>query len=329
METRITNSAAFSYSRQSHPALCGGLLSELAVELSGVRKSFGEVRAVKGLDLTLERGKTYGLLGPNGSGKTTTMRMVLSIILPDEGDIRVLGRASAIESKQRIGYLPEDRGLYKSMRVRAFLDYMARLRGVPKQGLLDRIKGWLERVDLGDKLQEKCGSLSRGQQQRVQTIAALIHEPDLLILDEPFSGLDPVNRRALAAIIGEQKNRGCTLVFSTHMMHHAEEICDHVVMMDRGEKLLDVPLGEARSQTGPPALLCEPIGEDLTALEALPGVERLTREKDEVRLELADGADPNALLAKAASALPMRRVEVERLTLEEIFVRTVAARGAS
>ena len=288
------------------------------------------MQAVQPLDLVIPRGSVVGLLGPNGSGKTTTMRMVLSILLPDAGTIRVLGKDSAQESKHRIGYLPEDRGLYKHMKVRRFLTYMARLRGVPSDGLWQKVTGWLERVDLADKLEAKCGDLSRGQQQRVQAVAAMIHEPDLLILDEPFSGLDPVNRRQLSAIFAEQHARGCTLILSTHMMHHAEEVCDHVVMMDRGVKLLDMPLAEARAQGGAGTLVCEPTdpAADLADLAQLDGVAEVSREKAAVRVALAEGVVPSAMLARVAAAVPMAKIEVERLTLEEIFVRTVARREA-
>jgi len=293
--------------------------------LRGINKRFRKVHAVRDLDLELKRGRIYGLLGPNGSGKTTTMRMVLSILLPDSGELRVLGKRSASESKSRIGYLPEDRGLYKRMRVRAFLSYMARLRGVPAKGLRTRIGEWLERVHLSDKLEARCGDLSRGQQQRVQTIAALIHEPDLLILDEPFSGLDPVNRRHLARLFDEQHARGCTLVFSTHMMQHAEEICEHLIMMNHGVKVLDAPLEDARTLDGSTHLICEPKVPlaDLAPVMAIGGVISVQREGTALRVTLDPRVEPTEMLATLARALPMTRVEIERLTLEEIFVRTL------
>lgn len=302
--------------------------TEAAIQLESITKTFGSVEAVRSLDLTIPRGSITGLLGPNGSGKTTTMRMVLSILLPDSGTLRVLGRKSALESKHRIGYLPEDRGLYKHMKVGPFLRYMARLRGMPATGLDDTIRRWLERMDLGDKFGAKCGDISRGQQQRVQAISALLHEPDLLILDEPFSGLDPVNRRNLAGIFEEQHQRGCTLILSTHMMQHAEEICEHIVMMDRGEKLLDAPLAEARRLTDGRSLWCRPADPeaDLSGLSGLSGIARIECELEGVRLVLDEGADPHATMAAALTVVPMERIEIERLSLEELFVRTVAAR---
>lgn len=305
--------------------------AEPAIELHEIRKTFGSVEAVKALDLTVRKGSITGLLGPNGSGKTTTMRMVLSILMPDSGTMRVLGRASALESKHRVGYLPEDRGLYKHMKVGDFLLYMARLRGVPADGLRDEIRRWLERMDLGDKYNAKCGDISRGQQQRVQAISALIHAPDLLILDEPFSGLDPVNRRKMAQVFKEQHARGCTLIVSTHMMQHAEEICDHVVMMDRGVKVVDAPLDEALRRAGGGSLWCQPVDSDadLSPVKELAGVARVERDFDGVRVVLDDGIAPHAYLSRVAAAVEMQRIEVERLSLEELFVRTVARQEAS
>jgi ABC-2 type transport system ATP-binding protein len=253
------------------------------------------------------------------------MRMVLSILMPDTGNIQVLGHDRVNDAKHRIGYLPEDRGLYKNMRVGAFLTYLARLQGMPSEGLHKTVVSWLERVDLGDKLKEKCGVLSRGQQQRVQTIAALIHQPDLLILDEPYSGLDPVNRLVLSDIFAEQHARGCTLILSTHMMQHAEEICDHIVMMHRGLKVLDAPLADVQSSTGSTALLCEPTEPeaDSSALQTLDEVTEVTRDKSKLRITLKEGVDASAMLAKVAQTLPMSGLEIERPTLEQTFVRIV------
>ena len=208
---------------------------------------------------------------------------------------------------------------------------MPRLRGVPSAGLDKTIQGWLDRVDLGEKVNEKCGVMSRGQQQRVQTIAALIHQPDLLILDEPFSGLDPVNRKVIADIFTEQHARGCTLILSTHMMQHAEEVCDHIVMMDRGDKVLDAPLAEVQQRTGSKTLLCEVAdpSADLAPLRQLVGISDVSQHRREVRLTLQPDVEPTQMLIRVAQTVPMLRVEVERPTLEEIFIRIVEQRGGS
>ncbi|MCB9694540.1 MAG: ATP-binding cassette domain-containing protein [Alphaproteobacteria bacterium] len=301
------------------------------VELRGVSKRFGSTRALRGLDLDVRPGAIVGLLGPNGSGKTTLMRMLLALLLPDEGEVRVLGRSRVDEVKHRVGYLPEDRGLYKDMKVGPFLIFMGMLRGLSRGEATRRTTRWLERMELADKVREACGGLSRGQQQRIQTIAALIHEPDLLILDEPYSGLDPMLRRMLADVFLEQHRRGCTLVLSTHLMHFAEEVCDHVVMLHRGEKVVDGTLHELRAREVTGTLICEPAshGADPAPIEALPAVEELRRDGFRWRVRLRADADPSEVLAQAARAVPLVRAEVERASLEDLFVRVVREREAS
>jgi ABC-2 type transport system ATP-binding protein len=277
----------------------------------------------------VRRGGIYGLLGHNGSGKTTTMRMVLAVLPPDEGLVRVLGCDRPADAKRRVGYLPEDRGLYKDMRVGEFVAYMARLRAVPARGLGKRVEGWLDRVGLADKRDERCGVLSRGQQQRVQAVAALVHEPELLVLDEPFNGLDPVNRRILSEVFAQEHARGCTLVLSTHLLAHAEEVCDHIVMMDAGEKVLDAPLHELRTRSR--TVACEPVdpGADPAPLASLGGVASVRRTRRGFDLELEPEVDAAAFLARAAATVPMTRIEVVRQSLEDVFVRIVAERGGA
>src|SRR5688572_18595527 len=213
-----------------------------AIELSGVTKTFGELKAVDNLDLVIPRGALYGFIGPNGAGKTTTICMIMAILFPDAGEVRVLGHESALDAKDRIGYLPEERGFYRKMKVAPYLSYIARLKGVPDKGLRQRVSGALERVGLSGVEGKRCEELSKGMSQKIQIIAATIHEPDLLILDEPFSGLDPVSTRLLREQILAEHRRGATVLFSTHVMPQAEEICDHVVMVHRGQKVLDDPV---------------------------------------------------------------------------------------
>lgn len=244
-----------------------------AIQLRGVNKSFGPKIAVSNLDLDIPEGSLIGLIGPNGAGKTTTIRMIMSIIFPDSGSVEVLGKASAVESKDRIGYLPEERGLYKKMKVGPFLKYVAQLKGMNSAGLEKTIRGWLEKVGLADCYRKRCEELSKGMQQKVQFIASVIHEPDLLILDEPFSGLDPVNSRLLRVLVEEQHQRGCTLIFSTHQMSQAEALCDRVVMIDQGQKVLDNTLSEIRARYTPREIAID-IGDDFNDLQAAP-IERL------------------------------------------------------
>ncbi|MFG0283273.1 MAG: ABC transporter ATP-binding protein [Phycisphaerales bacterium JB039] len=297
-----------------------------AIRLQGVRKTFGQKVAVRSMDLAIPEGSLYGFLGPNGAGKSTTIRMIMSILFPDEGRIEVLGRKSAVESKDRIGYLPEERGVYRKMKVGAFLEYMARLKGVSGSGLRPRIGEWLERVELPDVQRRRCEELSKGMQQKVQFLAAIIHEPDLLILDEPFSGLDPINMRLMRNMIQEQQQRqGVTVIFSTHVMSQAEAICDHVVMINKGEKVLDDPIDALRARYDASAIVFEPLapGADLAPLEAVAGVAGVARDGAQAEVTLAPGADTGAVMRGLAAAVAPARLELRRPTLEDIFVEKV------
>src|SRR3984893_5122781 len=232
---------------------------DAAILLKGVRKTFGSTTAVHDLDLVVPRGALYGFIGPNGAGKTTTIRMIMSILFPDSGELSVLGCPSALEAKDRIGYLPEERGVYRNMKVGAFLTYMARLKGLSGTDLPLRVRRGLERVGLGDTERKRCEELSKGMLQKVQFLAAIIHEPDLLILDEPFSGLDPISMRLLRDVILEEHRRGATILFSTHVMPQAEEICQHVVMIHRGRKVLDEDLAAIGRRYDPRTIWFDPL----------------------------------------------------------------------
>jgi ABC-2 type transport system ATP-binding protein len=304
---------------------------EAAVLLKDVTKTFGGTRAVDHLDLVVPRGALYGFIGPNGAGKTTTIRMMMSIIFPDAGGLSILGRTSALEAKDRIGYLPEERGVYRKMRVGSFLTYLGRLKGVSDAVLPARVRRGLERVGLADCERKRCEELSKGMQQKVQFLAAIIHEPDLLILDEPFSGLDPVSSRSLRALILEEHQRGATILFSTHVMPHAEELCDHVVMMHRGKKVLDDPLSTIRRQYDPRAIRFDPLDHDadLSPLGALAEVERVTRIEGGCEILLAEGTDPANAIPRLATAVPAARIEIARPRLEDIFIRIVTHGSAT
>src|SRR5262245_34244123 len=201
---------------------------ESALVLREIRKSFGSTRAVDDMTLTVPRGKLYGVIGPNGAGKTTCIRMIMSILLPDSGELRVLGHRSALEAKDRIGYLPEERGTYRKMKVDAYLRFVARLKGVREHGLGTRGCELVGGVGLAGVASRRREEVSKGMLQKIQFVAAIVHEPDLLILDEPFSGLDPLSRRLLRDLIAAEHRRGATILFSTHVMPQAEEMCDHV-----------------------------------------------------------------------------------------------------
>jgi ABC-2 type transport system ATP-binding protein len=295
-----------------------------AISLTGVTKTFGSTVAVDHLDLTVPMGALYGFIGPNGAGKTTTLRMIMSILFPNRGELSVLGRPAALEAKDRIGYLPEERGVYRKMKVGAFLTYMARLKGV-RDFSPARANAWLDRLNLAGVHDKKCEELSKGMLQKVQLIAAVLHEPDLLILDEPFSGLDPVNMRLLRDLILAEHKRGATIIFSTHVMVQAEEICEHIVMLHKGRKVLDEALVSVQRRHDPRVLMFEPFerGADASALAALDGVSSVTRDGRTYRIDLREGSDPVGVMRAVASSVPPARLELHRPSLEDIFIGLV------
>ncbi|MFG0258812.1 MAG: ABC transporter ATP-binding protein [Phycisphaerales bacterium JB041] len=300
-----------------------------AIIMDGITKTFGEKVAVREMNLAVPEGALYGFIGPNGAGKTTTIRMIMSILFPDAGRLSVLGKASAVESKDRIGYLPEERGVYKKMKVGAFLKLMGKLKGASGPELDRKVKDWLERVGLGDCYKKRCDELSKGMQQKVQFIAAVLHEPDLLIFDEPFSGLDPVNMRLLRDLFLEQHRSGRTVIFSTHVMHQAEQLCDHLVMINKGDKVLDASLDEIRAQHDPRTILFSPVdpaGAD--AVASLAGVEAVEPSEGGFEVSLRNGAEPAALMQEILRQTPVSKIELRRPTLEDVFIDIVTRDAA-
>jgi len=251
--------------------------------------------------------------------------MIMSILFPDRGEISVLGHASALEAKDRIGYLPEERGVYRKMKAGAFLAYVARLKGCPGPEAKRRVRAWLERVHLSDVENKRCEELSKGMQQKLQFIAAVIHEPELIILDEPFSGLDPVNMRLLRDLVLEQHRRGASIIFSTHVMHQAEQLCDHIVMIDNGKKVLDSKLAGIRADYDPRTILFEPLDAraDPAPLRGVEGVEDVRQSNGAFEIALVDGLEPSSTMGRLVSAMPAARVELNRPTLEDVFIQIV------
>jgi ABC-2 type transport system ATP-binding protein len=298
---------------------------QTALKLQGVEKSFGEQKAVTGLDLAVPRGETCGLIGPSGAGKTTSIRLVMSILFPDAGMVEVLGNASALLAKDRIGYLPEERGVYRKMKVWAFLKYLAGLKGVGEDKAEPRAKQLLAELGLDDILQKKCEDLSKGMLQRVQFVGSILHQPELLILDEPFSGLDPVSVRALKGVIAGERRRGTTILFSTHVMAQAEELCDRVVMIHKGRKVLDESMNSLRRRYDPTRVLFEPLdaGARLDVLRDVPGVVSMGQADGQAELRLSSGTDPAAVIREAAARVVPARIEIARITLEDVFVGIV------
>lgn len=296
---------------------------DTAIQLRSVNKCFGETYAVRDLDLDVPAGSLCGFLGPNGAGKSTTIRMIMSIIYPDSGMVSVLG-GSALQAKDRIGYLPEERGLYRKMRVGEFLQYIGRLKGLSGPPLRKRIMDWLERIELPGVVQKRCHELSKGMQQKVQFLASIIHDPELLILDEPFSGLDPVNATLLNSLIREMNNEGKTIIFSTHVLHQAEQLCDRIFLINKGVKLLDDSLQNIRNQFDPRTVLAVPLDNTID-FHALPGVHEVVpmQERRGYELHLDEEADPQHVMHEIVSQYSIQSVELRQVTLEEIFVRLV------
>jgi len=297
-----------------------------ALELKRVRKTFGATVAVEGMDLVVPRGALYGVIGPNGAGKTTCIRMIMSILFPDSGELSILGRRSALDAKDRIGYLPEERGVYRKMKVGAFLIYMAQLKGLAADEAASRVPRMLQEIGLPGVEGKRCEDLSKGMLQRVQFLGAIIHEPDLLILDEPFSGQDPVSVRILREQILKEHRRGATVLLSTHVMANAEEMCQHVVMIHQGRKVLDEAMSGLRRQFDTRTVYFEPLeaNADSSRLSGVSGVERVESVDGTYRMALTPGADPAAVMAQLAAAVAPARVELARLRLEDVFVRIVA-----
>ena len=306
-------------------------LGNAAIELKGVSKTFGALKAVEHLDLTIPRGALYGFIGPNGAGKTTSIRMIMSILMPDAGELRVLGHGSALEAKDRIGYLPEERGVYRKMKVAAYLMYIGRLKGMDEKGLRERVGSLVERIGLAGVEGKRCEELSKGMSQKIQFLAAIIHEPDLLILDEPFSGLDPVSTRLLREQIVAEHRRGATVLFSTHVMPQAEEICDHVVMIHRGQKVLDDPVDSILRRYDARALRFEPLdaGADVSVVKGLADVERCTAVDGGYEVALRERADVGRAMQQVIAAVPVARIELKRPRLEDVFVQIADDGGRS
>jgi ABC-2 type transport system ATP-binding protein len=296
-----------------------------AISLRAVTKTFGGHTAVDDLSLDVPASSVYGFIGPNGSGKTTTIRMIMNILLPDTGEIEVLGEKDTRSARDRVSYLPEERGLYKKMEVRRLLRYYGRLKGRPLSAIDKAIDRWLSKMDLAAWADKKIEALSKGMAQKVQFIAAIVSEPELLILDEPFSGLDPVNAEVLKEAILELR-KTTTIVFSTHDMTAAEKMCDRIFMIFRGKKVLDGSVAEIQASYGVDTLLLRTKG-GREILDGLPGIEAINDHGNEQELRLS--GDPQELLRALMERTAVYRFEVKRPSLNDIFIRIARPEGAS
>jgi ABC-2 type transport system ATP-binding protein len=290
------------------------------VELSHIDKSFGPVKAVEDVSFSLEKGELFGLLGPNGAGKTTSLRVMLDIFKPDAGSISILGGVMTESKKDRIGYMPEERGLYQDIPLERCLAYLGALKGMRPADVKRRAETYLERFDLTAYKNKKVKELSKGMQQKAQVIATLLHEPELLIVDEPFSGLDPVNTQMVKDLLVEQHEQGVTIILCSHQMHQVEELCQRIVLIDHGKVMLYGGLDEIRRRFSGNAVLVRSSAE----LPGLPGVERVELANGAVKLHLLQGTDPQSILQSLVDRhLPVEQFEVAMPTLDEIFIRVV------
>ncbi len=306
-------------------------MPEPVIRLQAIDKRFAATQAVEDLSFELPRGSICGLLGPNGAGKTTTLRIILDIVGPDAGTVEVFGGPVDHAARRRIGYLPEERGMYQRMRVAEQLAFFGQLKGMRRPEAQSEARHWLDRLELGERAADRVESLSKGLQQKVQFIATVLHRPELLILDEPFSGLDPINVDVLREIVLERQRDGATILFSTHMIEDAEKICDRVCMIAGARKVLDGPIREVKrsgnhrhvvlSYDGDPGFLSD------------PAVASSTDHGQWVEIRLAPGADPQAVLRRAIeSGVRVHRFELTEPSLREVFLdqagrRTVGGRG--
>ncbi len=311
-------------------------MPEPTVRLTGLCKRFGDLQAVSDVSFEVYGGEIFGLLGPNGAGKTTTIRMMLDIFRPDCGQVEVFGGRLDAAARNRIGYLPEERGLYRDLRLEPTLIYLARLKGLDERTARRRLAAWLERFDLYGYRSHKVEALSRGMQQKAQLIATLVHEPDLIVLDEPFAGLDPVNTRLVKTVIEEQRRAGRTVIMSTHQMHQVEATCNRIVLIHRGRAVLYGEVDAIKRRFAGNAVTVAGHGNP-ERLSALPGVLEVRRAEENGRsgeegaaagqwhLALAPGADPQDVLRAIAADHRFRveRYELAAPTLDDIFVAVV------
>ena len=296
----------------------------------GISKTYATVRAVDDLSLEVHAGEIFGLLGPNGAGKTTTIRMILDIIKPDSGQISVLGGPMSEEKKERIGYLPEERGLYEDMTLEKVLVFLGQLKGLSRAEAQERVANNLQEVELWEARERKIEALSRGMRQKAQFVAATMHEPDLIIVDEPFSGLDPVNTRLIKGLIYRMRDRGAGIIMSTHQMHQVEEMCERILIVNHGKRVLYGSLDEVRNRFASNVVEVTVRGD----LAMAPGVQRITPAENgdlrgdvarDNRLLLQDGMLPEEVLEALVQdrSVVVERFERVRTSLDEIFVRVV------
>ena len=297
------------------------------IELAKVRKSYGDFVAVNDLSFSIAQGSVFGLLGPNGAGKTSSIRMMIGITAPDSGEVRVFGRPFDRKCLEKIGYLPEERGLYKKMKMLEQLVFLGELHGMSAAAARQKAIEWCERLEISEKLANKVEELSKGMQQKIQFIAALLHDPDFIIMDEPFAGLDPVNADLLKDVLLEMKKKGKTILFSTHRMDQVEKLCDSICLINRGQAVLQGDLKQVKARFGKNSVQIGYEG-DGAFLESNKLVSAFNNFGNYVEVRLAPGADPQQLLRMVAERSRIDRFELMEPSLEQIFKETVGKTDA-
>ena len=297
--------------------------SDVSLRVSNITKRFGDFTAVEDLSFDVRAGRVFGFLGPNGAGKTTTIRMIVGITAPDEGSISLFGEPVSYATQNRIGYLPEERGLYKKMKVVDQLKYFAELKGVSRSAADKRIDFWLERMGLAEWKKAKTTDLSKGMQQKIQFISTVLHDPDLLILDEPFSGLDPVNVEFMIDVLAEFRNEQKTVIFSTHLMETAERLCHDIILINKARKVIGGSLREVKEGYGTNLIAFRGWGAEKVITDSSL-VDRVVSHADEQELHLADGIDPQQVLkALLESGASVTKFEITEPSLNDIFIEKV------
>ena len=297
------------------------------LKINSVSKRFGSYTAVDNLTISAESGKIFGLLGPNGAGKTTTIRMITNIFMPDEGSIEILGAPCGTETQNRIGYLPEERGLYKKMKVIDQLIYFGMLKELSRSKALDSARNWLRKLGAADWENKKIQELSKGMQQKVQFISSILHNPELIILDEPFSGFDPVNAETLKKVVTDLKNEGKTIILSTHIMEQVEQLCDNIALINKGKLVLSGSLRDVKSGYGKDTMVIEFSG-DNRFINAFSGLQiiNLTNSRAEFRI-IDKRILPNQILKTALEHADVFKFELSEPSLNEIFIDVVSSKG--
>ena len=292
------------------------------LEVENISKTFGTLKAVDQISFEIEQGVSFGLLGPNGAGKTTTIRMITNIIIPDSGRISILNNGDFKTTSNYLGYLPEERGLYRKMKIGDLLLFLTALKTMNKTEAKKEIDYWLERLDLMDWKKKKIEELSKGMQQKLQFIGTILHKPKLLILDEPFMGLDPINTNVIKDIMLELKEKGTTLIFSTHLMENAEKLCDEIFVINKGKNILSGKLSEVKKRFGKENEILEFDGDD-KFLKTSDQIKKYDNYGNYVEVQLKKDADPQKLLQEAMKGARIRKFEIKEPSLNEIFIETV------